>query len=144
MSEGSMDDADREAVERFVSVSERRLSREAERSLWLNRAVVTELESDADRVLGIARRNLERMRGREGWGRNPWLVRWRIVLDSGVDAVIEVLLSRDPEAVELRQNTPFAGVLPQEDRERLLAGFGRYWTRVNKRSSESTEASVEA
>ncbi|GAB2859791.1 hypothetical protein GCM10022221_69180 [Actinocorallia aurea] len=137
MSEGSVDDADREAVERFVSVSERRLSREAERSLWLNRAVVAELESDADRVLGLAHRNLERMRGRAGWGHNPWFVRWGIVLDSGVDAVIEVLLSRDPEAVELRQNTPFAGVLPQEDRERLLAEFGRYWARVNKRSAET-------
>ncbi|ROO87860.1 hypothetical protein EDD29_5507 [Actinocorallia herbida] len=124
-------------------MSERRLSREAERSLWLNRAVVAELESDADRVLGTARRNLERMRGREGWGHNPWFVRWRIVLDSGVDAVIEVLLSRDPEAVELRQNTPFAGVLAQEDRERLLAEFGRYWARVNKRSAEPTETSVE-
>ncbi|WP_106400455.1 hypothetical protein [Actinocorallia populi] len=131
MSDGLLVDADREAVERFVNAARRRLPREAERSLWLNRAVVSALESDPDRVLAIARRNLQRMRDRQGWGRNPWLVRWMIILDAGVDAVIEVLLSRDPEAVELRQNAPFAGVLEQEHRERLLEEFRRHWARAN-------------
>lgn len=133
MSDGLLVDADREAVERFVHAARRRLPREAERSLWLNRAVVSALEADADRVLAIARRNLDRMRDRQDWGRNPWLVRWRIILDAGVEPVIDVLLSRDPEAVELRQNAPFAGVLEQVHRDRLLEGFRKHWAHANER-----------
>ena len=50
-----------------------------------------------------------------------WLDRWHAVLDAGVDAVLEVLTSRTPHAVELRQNSPFAGVLPEADRRAVLA-----------------------
>lgn len=41
-----------------------------------------------------------------------------IIFDRGVDAILETLTSRTPQAIDLRQNSPFAGVLPPEDRER--------------------------
>jgi hypothetical protein len=37
------------------------------------------------------------------------------------------LTSRAPIAVELRQNSPFAGVISQEDRARALAAFRSHW-----------------
>jgi hypothetical protein len=50
-------------------------------------------------------------------------------LDRGADAVLEMLTSRSPLAVELRQNSPFAGVLSQEDRARALDAFRSHWHR---------------
>ncbi|MBV9313191.1 MAG: hypothetical protein JO100_05470 [Pseudonocardia sp.] len=44
-----------------------------------------------------------------------------------VDDVAEILTSRSPQAVELRQNSPFAGALPQETRSKVLAAFVRHW-----------------
>jgi hypothetical protein len=41
--------------------------------------------------------------------------------------VAEVLTSRSPLALELRQNSPFAGALSQETRSRVLAAFVKHW-----------------
>jgi hypothetical protein len=40
-----------------------------------------------------------------------------------VEAVLDALTSRVPHAVELRQNSPFAGVLPETERRAVLAAF---------------------
>jgi hypothetical protein len=56
-----------------------------------------------------------------------WLKEWLRVLDGGVDEVAEVLTSRSPRALELRQNSPFAGALPQETRSQVLAAFVKHW-----------------
>jgi hypothetical protein len=42
-----------------------------------------------------------------------WMDQWQKVLDSGVDAVADVLTSQGPAALELRQNSPFAGVISE-------------------------------
>jgi hypothetical protein len=49
----------------------------------------------------------------------PWARRWEQLLDAGPEAVIRALVAATPESAELRQNSPFAGVLT--DRERRLA-----------------------
>lgn len=56
-----------------------------------------------------------------------WLQKWLRVLDSGVDEAAEVLTSRSPLALELRQNSPFAGALPQQTRSLVLAAFAKHW-----------------
>lgn len=56
-----------------------------------------------------------------------WLDQWHEALDAGVDAVADVLISQGPTAVELRQNSPFAGVISEEVRARVLASFRRHW-----------------
>ena len=43
-------------------------------------------------------------------------------------AVLDVLTSRDELAVELRQNSPFAGVLTEAERQAALASFRRQWS----------------
>jgi hypothetical protein len=52
-----------------------------------------------------------------------WLAEWEKLLDGPLDGVLEALTSRAPRARELRQNSPFAGVLTEDERERVLAGF---------------------
>jgi hypothetical protein len=102
------------------------LTREAERSLWLNRVVAVRLAEAPERAFSIAYENLTRMESAQT-GTNPWLKRWRAVLNAGVDAVLGVLTSRDLEAVELRQNSPFAGVVSYREREQVLENFRRHW-----------------
>nr|BFE67144.1 hypothetical protein GCM10020092_004450 [Actinoplanes digitatis] len=54
-----------------------------------------------------------------------WLLRWREKLGEGPGAVLKTLTSEDPESVELRQNSPFAGVLSQPQRRKVLEAFTR-------------------
>jgi hypothetical protein len=56
-----------------------------------------------------------------------WLDRWQVVLDGGIEGVIEALTSGEPHAMELRQNSPFAGVLSEDDRRAVLAAFAARW-----------------
>lgn len=106
------------------------LTREAERSLWLNRVVAVRVAESPERAISIARNNLNCMESVQT-GMNPWLERWRYVLDVGIDAILGVLTSRDLEAVELRQNSPFAGVLDYRERERVLENFREYWSHTH-------------
>jgi hypothetical protein len=52
-----------------------------------------------------------------------WLAAWQSVLDDGPEAVLQTLTSQTPLAIELRQNSPFAGVLPEEERRAVLGAF---------------------
>lgn len=106
----------------------RELTREETRSLWLNRAVAARIARDPVAVLSRARQNLDRFESiHEGSTVTTWLERWRRVLGRGPEAVMEVLTSTAPEASELRQNSPFAGVLPEDERHAVLDSFANYW-----------------
>lgn len=106
------------------------LTREEMRSLWLNRAVAARVAHDPVGTLSRARQNLDRFaRIHEGTTVMTWLDRWRRVLDDGPEAVMEVLTSTSPEASELRQNSPFPGVLPVGERRAVLDSFTDYWRR---------------
>lgn len=105
------------------------LTREREKSLWLHRAVVGELVRDPDRVIATAAGNLERwksMHSRTGIT-SAYLRKWTEVLDSGLDTIIETLTSTTESAADLRQNTPFAGVLDDESRRQVLRSFTEHW-----------------
>jgi excisionase family DNA binding protein len=107
------------------------LTRDQERSLWLHRVVAGRLLADPVPTMARARKNLEAwssVHRRDGIAQH-WLSRWGALLDGGVDAVADVLTSRDPQAVELRQNSPFAGVLDEQTRTRVLSQFARHWRR---------------
>ena len=103
--------------------------REKQRSRWLNRLVVGELSRDPDRVLAIARDNIARWREIHA-GRLSILAamdRWSEILDEGVESIVATLTGQSEEAEDLRQNSPFAGVLSQEQREQVLASFRSHW-----------------
>jgi len=106
------------------------LTRDQTKALWLHRAVAGRLVADPDAVLTKARANLGRLRRIHPDGMAAvWLNRWQAALDEGAEAVLEVLTSRAPHAVELRQNSPFAGVLTETERHAVLAAFAASWQR---------------
>lgn len=100
-----------------------RLTRDQWRSLWLGHAVAGRLVADPHGVLQHARRNLQRSSDANIGTAGPWLSQWRDILDGPVEGVLDVLTSRTPRARELRQNSPFAGVLTDEERLDVLAHF---------------------
>jgi excisionase family DNA binding protein len=104
------------------------LRREQEQSLWLHRAVMAHVVADPEGTMAKAQANVAELLGRHANTMAAvWIEEWVRVLDRGVDAVLDVLGSRTERAVELRQNSPFAGVLPEHDRQAVLAAFRRHW-----------------
>ena len=110
------------------------LSRKQERSLWLHQALLSELLTRPTEVLEKARHNLDRWRSvhRPDGMTIRYLDEWSEVLDSGLDAVIETLTSCTSKSCELRQNTPFAGVLSDETRVQVLRSFNQHWSREHQ------------
>ena len=125
------------------AVHEQKLTRDQERSLWLHRAVLAELVENPEDVLARVGGNLQRLRSQHlGRGMTArWLGQWQEVLDAGVDAVADVLTSVGPAALELRQNSPFAGVISEAVRSRVLASFVRHWRRDHGQPSRATTGS---
>lgn len=105
------------------------LTRERQKRLWLHRAVLERLRSDPEFVLGSARANLEAWHGvhRHGCMAERYLTQLREIVDGSVDGVVDVMVGTDEHACELRQNTPFAGVLADEERRQVLADFREHW-----------------
>lgn len=79
-------------------------------------------------------RNQQPGRGLQGGYRRPvppcihsaarvWLEQRAALLEAPVERILEALTSRSPRSRELRQNTPFAGVLSDEQRQAVLRGF---------------------
>lgn len=100
------------------------LNRDERQSLWLHAAVAGHLVADPAGTIGRARLNLERLGRVHPSGMSAhWLSDWRAVLDGGPDKILQALTSCSPEAVELRQNSPFASVLADAERRSVLAAF---------------------
>ena len=98
-----------------------RMTRDQERSLWLAQAVAGKLVLDPDRVIGLARRNIASMRAGSARGATRrWLDEWERLLDGPIDRLLEALTSRAPRSRELRQNSPFAGALTDQERLQVL------------------------
>ena len=91
--------------------------------------MLAELVADPEEVLARASANLRRLRTQHpGRGMTArWLGRWEEVRDAGVDVVGDVLTSQGRAALDLRQNSPFAGVISEEMRSRVLTSFARHW-----------------
>jgi excisionase family DNA binding protein len=138
----------RSDIDRLLEYESTELTREQERSLWLHRAVVGRLMEQPDEILELARQNVMSLLGQQSRAgmTTHWLQQWLRVLDSGVDEVAEVLTSPNPLALELRQNSPFAGALPQETRARVLTAFVKHWrnehTAARERSGQQRLASA--
>lgn len=112
-------------VLKFQHVGERDgPTKEALRSLWLHTAVAGKVVADPDRTIKIARRNLASLLAAHPRGEAArQLRRWERLLAGPIDDVVEMLMCRAPYAVDLRQNSPFAGVLTDRERHRVLRSF---------------------
>ncbi len=112
-----------------------RLTREEEKSLRLHQALLTPMLAEPNAVISKARDNLDRWTGmhRPDGMTMRYFEEWNRVLDNGLDAIVDVVTSPSQEARELRQNSPFAGVLPDETRLRVLQTFKDHWRREHER-----------
>ena len=103
-----------------------RLTRDQLRSLWLSQGIAGKLVADPNRVLHRARRNLAHMRSIHTRGQGArWLAEWEQILNGPPETVLDALTSPAPRARELRQNSPFAGVLTDKERLQILESFQR-------------------
>lgn len=98
------------------------MTREDRRSIAWHRAVARHLEERPKETLALARRNLERWRASGSSGR-ALLERWSLWLGLPVPDLVVLLLDTGPVAREMRQVSPFAGVLGAPERARVLRRF---------------------
>jgi excisionase family DNA binding protein len=100
------------------------LTREVLQTLWLHRAVAGKVVQNPPAILAAAAINLRRLRRLHPEGRAwEWLDRWEVVLDQGAEAVLDALTSSAEYAVDLRRTSPFAGILTEYERQRVIASF---------------------
>jgi excisionase family DNA binding protein len=97
-----------------------RLTRDQRRSLWLAYAVAGRIVADPHRATNLARRNLERMRASTRGQARRWLDEWEDLLNGPIDELLATLVSPSPRGRELRQNSPFAGLLSEAERAKVL------------------------
>jgi excisionase family DNA binding protein len=121
----------RSEVDRLIG---QRLTREEEKSLRLHQALLTPMLTEPTAVIAKARDNLDRWTGmhRPDGMTVRYFEEWKRVLDHGLDAIVAVMVSPSQEARELRQNSPFAGVLPDETRLQVLRTFKDHWRREHE------------
>ena len=117
-------DIERLATHRRTALPEA-IDRQRLRSLWLHRAVAGRLAADPDGVLAVARANVARARALSPRA-TAWLDTWQALLDDP-ELAMERLTAQDADADELRQSSPFAGVLDEADRARILDAFAAWW-----------------
>lgn len=98
-------------------IDEAPLTREDQRSLAFHRLVAKRLLEDPGAVRTKALHNIDVMEAAHSDGSAaPYFTDWRALLDGPESTLIEVLLSTSDRARALRQVTPFAGVLTDEER----------------------------
>jgi len=94
------------------------LERRDERvSLELHRAVARRLRSDGPAVRAKARSNLPKVSAHvHGPQAQGWVREWAEALDGPTGELVALLIREDAHGVDMRQVSPFAGVLSDDER----------------------------
>lgn len=103
-----------------------RLTRDDRRSLWLAHAVAGRIVADPDAAVASAREQLERMRPQARGQAREWLSEWERLLEGPVLRLLGQLTDSSLRGRELRQNSPFAGLLDEAERAEALAAWRRH------------------
>jgi len=91
------------------------------RTLALHRAVAFKIETNPIEMIAIARRNLTLMRESDQYGRSSFYFdTWQALLDGPLSDLLRVMVSTDAAAKELRQASPFSGILSDDERFEVL------------------------
>jgi len=95
--------------------------REERVTMELHRALANKLKNDPKAALEVVPKNIDRLRTRltSPIGQK-WVDRWVELVHSPVDHLIAGMLADTPEGRELRQNSPFAGALTQDERRAAI------------------------
>ena len=108
----------REAVVVYVAP----LTREDRRSLALHHVIARRIVEDPDGVLDTARGNLQRMHRKHPFAR-PLLNEWASILERTTQSIVESVVDPSLHGRDLRNVTPFAGVLTDAERSDAIARF---------------------
>jgi transcriptional regulator with XRE-family HTH domain len=100
----------------------RPMTREERRSLHLHRAIARRLERDPETVLARARSTLSLMR-RSHPEAEQLFREWEVLLKRPVAELVPALIDTSSWSRELRQVTPFAGVLTAGERAEVYRSF---------------------
>ena len=98
------------------------LTRDQARSLALHGAIARELRAQRGEILEIARRNIFRMRSLNPHA-STLLDEWEGILEGTTDQIVARMLDPSEHGRELRQVTPFAGVLSPTKRAAVYRSF---------------------
>lgn len=91
-------------------------------SLLLHRVVAEKMRSNESAVLQVAQNNLKHWLKSENFkgSEKNALLEWREILENRTPEEIQKLITADTdEGQRLRSSSPFAGVLSEEERERI-------------------------
>jgi excisionase family DNA binding protein len=112
----------RRADANLLASGTRRSTRDQTRSLLLAHATAGEIVKDPERAIRIGWNNIERVEaGHLRGGARVWTEDWKRLLQGPLVELLSALTSTSPRSRELRQNQPFAGVLSEADRRKVLA-----------------------
>ena len=100
------------------------MTREDHRSLAYHRAVADQVRQDPDRVVHSARLVLARQSALHPHAA-PLFERWAAWLALAPEDLITLMLSPSLDAREMRQVSPFAGLLSARQRAQILRAFSR-------------------
>ena len=95
------------------------LTRDQTRSLWLHRAAAAHVARNPKAALDYGRAEVERLLGMRLDG-DQWLRQWLPIIDRGPEEVMRVMCSVDPLSRELRANSPFLGLLSDDERRTII------------------------
>jgi excisionase family DNA binding protein len=101
-----------------------RLTRDQRRSLWLGYAIAGKIVAEPNAAIALARRNIDTMLLTQRGSGRRWLTRWQDLLDGPTEEILATLTSNSITARELRQNNPFAGLLDDATRLRVISATG--------------------
>lgn len=101
-----------------------RWTRVEEKSLAIHRRIAGRLLQQPQPTLRTAGANLRRLREADRGHSVRWLDQWEVLLDQPIDEIVVAMLARTQEGIDLRQMTPFAGVLTDVERNQAIRGVG--------------------
>ena len=98
------------------------MTRDQTRSLALHAAIAQQLRERGVEAIEIARHNVSRMRSLNPHA-SPLLDEWEWTLNETIDQVVARMLDPSEHGRNLRQVTPFAGLLTPVQRAAVYASF---------------------
>ena len=84
--------------------------------------IVQKISCDPD-LLNIAKSNLAQWEKKSAGQRPGYLLEWQDILARPWSEIAETMTSMNDESTRLRSSSPFAGILSDEERERIYAAF---------------------
>lgn len=102
-----------------------RWTRVEEKSLAIHRLIAARILQDPTPTLRKARANLAKLRSADRGNSARWLDEWDGLLARPTDEIVTAMLARTQHGIDLRQMTPFAGVLTDAERRKALRSVPR-------------------